>query len=130
MSGWYRSYRESLPLSTRLRGEREGPGALRREGEVGSSAVRDAALPPHPDPLRPQGRRGVITLCARRLHKDRCAGLRWLHRATPATCRDKRWSGPSQVDALGADGVHQRHALVVVEACGIGHGMNKITAVL
>ena len=38
-----------------------GPGVVRREGEVGSSAVRAGGLPPpHPDPLRPQGRRGDI----------------------------------------------------------------------
>jgi len=43
------------PLSARLRGERGVPAWLRREDEVGSSAVRDGAPPPHPDPLRPQG---------------------------------------------------------------------------
>jgi hypothetical protein len=53
--------REPLPLSARLGGGRgRGPAWLRREGEVGSSAVRDGGSPtsPHPDPLRPQGRRG------------------------------------------------------------------------
>ena len=32
MFGWYRSYREPLPLSARLRGEREGPGAVATGG--------------------------------------------------------------------------------------------------
>src|SRR6266446_1769981 len=40
-------------------GRGRGPAWLRREGEVGSSACsRRGAPPPHPDPLRPQGRRG------------------------------------------------------------------------
>jgi hypothetical protein len=32
MFGWYRSYREPLPLSARSRGEREGPGAVASGG--------------------------------------------------------------------------------------------------
>src|SRR5205085_1235449 len=40
-----------------FRAEREGPVAQRREGEVGH---RESTVlpPPHPNPLRPQGRRG------------------------------------------------------------------------
>src|SRR5205823_14340119 len=56
------------PLSARLRGEREGPAAERRGGEVGGAAPRDTGPPsPHPNPLRPRGRtraeRGCPTLC-------------------------------------------------------------------
>jgi uncharacterized protein len=40
-----------------LRGEREGPGAQRWEGEVGTRRAHWNP-PPHPDPLRPRGRRG------------------------------------------------------------------------
>src|SRR5258708_31832015 len=44
-------------LSARLRGEREGTHRVRDgEGEVGLAGGRYP--PPHPDPLRPQGRRG------------------------------------------------------------------------
>ena len=64
MFGWYRSDREPVPLSARLRREREGPGVVRRGGEVGSSAVRDGGSPP-------SGRRGereepqaTVTHCA------------------------------------------------------------------
>src|SRR6266478_9235173 len=39
-------------------GRGRGPAWLRREGEVGSGCSRRGAPPPHPDPLRPQGRRG------------------------------------------------------------------------
>src|SRR5437867_2616157 len=61
MFGWYRSNREPLPLSARLRGEREGPGVVRREGEVGSSAVRDGGSP-HLTPTlsAPKGGEGDI----------------------------------------------------------------------
>jgi cation transport protein ChaC len=60
----------TLPLSARLRGEREGPGRgvslqptdlIRggREGEVGTTVVAGRGVPPpHPDPLPPKGRRG------------------------------------------------------------------------
>jgi DNA polymerase III alpha subunit len=42
-----------------LRGEREGPGrGSGREGEVGGACSELGLPPPHPDPLRPQGRRG------------------------------------------------------------------------
>ncbi len=52
-------FRRFLPLSARLRGEREGPTPQAWEGEVGRAADRSLRLPPpHPDPLRPQGRRG------------------------------------------------------------------------
>jgi len=60
-----------LPLSARLRGERERPtphgsaqSAARGqapawEGEVGRAANQSLLLPPpHPNPLRPRGRRG------------------------------------------------------------------------
>jgi branched-chain amino acid transport system ATP-binding protein len=46
-------------LSTRLRGERDWPALQAWEGEVGSAADQGPSLPPpHPDPLRPLGRRG------------------------------------------------------------------------
>ncbi|HEX3411421.1 MAG TPA: hypothetical protein VHT00_06845, partial [Stellaceae bacterium] len=49
---------ERAPLRP-LAGEREGPAPKAREGEVGRAAVWSSGLPPpHPDPLRPQGRRG------------------------------------------------------------------------
>ncbi len=35
----------ALALSARMRGEREGPAAQAREGEVGSAAVPDFGLP-------------------------------------------------------------------------------------
>src|SRR5437764_5042100 len=48
------------PLSARLRGERE-----RRESEVGGAAPRNTGPPPpHPNPLRPRGRRGDVPRCA------------------------------------------------------------------
>src|SRR5262252_2298314 len=48
-----------LALSARLRGEREGTHRGRDgEGEVGCAVGENP--PPHPDPLRPQGRRGRI----------------------------------------------------------------------
>src|SRR6266436_10020009 len=47
------------PSTPACGGRGRGPAWLRREGEVGSSACsRRGAPPPHPDPLRPQGRRG------------------------------------------------------------------------
>jgi hypothetical protein len=48
------------PLSA-PRGEREGPDAKRREGEVGVTAGTESP-PPHPNPLRPLGRRGNADL--------------------------------------------------------------------
>ena len=40
-----------------FRGEREGPDAKRRDGEVGRAACTENP-PPHPDPLRPPGGEG------------------------------------------------------------------------
>jgi hypothetical protein len=75
MFGWYRSYREPLPLSARLRGEREGPGVVRREGEVGSSAVRDGGLPRlTPTLSAPEGGEGDIPAA--------CLAVRSVHAMT------------------------------------------------
>jgi branched-chain amino acid transport system ATP-binding protein len=49
------------PLSARSRGEREGPTLQAWEGEVGGPADPSQRLPPpHPNPLRPRGRRGGV----------------------------------------------------------------------
>ncbi|MBS0562716.1 MAG: hypothetical protein JSR21_21920, partial [Proteobacteria bacterium] len=48
------------PLRPLWRGEREGPAAQPSEGEVEATAPPPLGSPTSPNPLRPQGRRGLM----------------------------------------------------------------------
>ena len=61
--------RFSASPSPPCRGEREGPVAERREGEVGCTSAR-WNRPPHPDPLRPRERRGRRTAICGSIHPE------------------------------------------------------------